>query len=52
MTAPAQKKTRRGGAGSLWGQVMREVASAFYRGAPLFALGFCWGLMIGLEGVR
>jgi hypothetical protein len=48
MTAPVQKKTRRGGAGSLWGQVMREVASAFYRGLPWLAIG----LAIGLEGVR
>jgi surfactin synthase thioesterase subunit len=49
MTAPAQEKTRRGVAGSLWGQVAREIARVFYQGAPLFALGVCLGLMIGLE---
>jgi hypothetical protein len=48
----AKEKTRRGGAGSLWGQVIREVASAFYRGAPLFVFGFCLGWAIGLEGAK
>jgi hypothetical protein len=50
MTERVQKKTRRGWAGSLWGQVMREVASAFYQGAPLFVIGFCLGLAVGLGG--
>lgn len=50
MTAPAQKKTRRGGAGSLWGLVAREILRVFYQGAPLFVIGFCLGLAIGLEG--
>ena len=48
MTAPAQKKTRRGGAGYVW-MVALEIVRVLYQGAPLFALGFCWGLMIGLE---
>jgi hypothetical protein len=52
MTAPVQKKTRRGGAGSIWGLVALEIARVFYRGLPLFVLGLCLGLMIGVEGVR
>jgi hypothetical protein len=49
MNSHPKEKTRRGGAGSLWGQVAREIARIVYQGAPLFALGFCWGLAIGLE---
>jgi hypothetical protein len=49
MTAPAQEKTRRGGAGSLWGQVAREIARSLCQGLPWLAIGVCWGLMIGLE---
>jgi hypothetical protein len=52
MTAPVQKKTRRGGAGSIWGLVALEIVRAFYQGAPLFVIGFCLGLVIGLEAVR
>jgi hypothetical protein len=51
MTAPVQKKTRRGGAGYVW-MVALEIVRVFYQGAPLFAIGFCLGLAVGLEGVR
>jgi hypothetical protein len=48
----AKEKTRRGVAGSIWGLVALEIVRAFYRGLPWLAIGVCWGLMIGLEGVR
>jgi hypothetical protein len=48
----AKEKARHGGAGSIWGLVALEIVRAFYRGLPLFALGFCLGLAIGVEGVR
>jgi hypothetical protein len=49
MTAPAQKKTRRGEAGYVW-MVALEIVRVFYQGAPLFALGLSIGWAIGLEG--
>jgi len=49
MTAPGQEKTRRGGAGSLWGQVARGVALALCQRLPWLATGICWGVAIGLE---
>jgi hypothetical protein len=52
MTAPAQEKTRRGWAGSMWRQMAREIARQFYRRLPWLAIGVCWGVAIGLEVVR
>jgi hypothetical protein len=49
MTAPGQEKTRHGVAGYVW-MVALEIVRVFYQGAPLFALGVCLGLAIGLEG--
>ena len=51
MTAPAQKKTRRGGAGYVW-MVALEIARVFYQGAPLFVLGLSIGWAFGLGAVR
>jgi hypothetical protein len=45
MTAPAQKKTRRGGAGYVW-MIALEIASALCQGLPWLAIG----LAIGVEG--
>jgi hypothetical protein len=47
MTAP-KRKARRGS--GLVRIIAFEVASVLYRGLPLFVIGFCLGLAIGLEG--
>ncbi len=49
MTARAQKKPRRGGAGYPWGQIARGVALALCQRLPWLAIGICWGLVVGLE---
>jgi hypothetical protein len=48
MTAPAQEKTRRVGAGCAW-IIAKTIARVFYQGAPLFALGLSIGLAFGPE---
>jgi hypothetical protein len=48
MNSHPKEKARRG-SGLAW-SVALEIARVFYRGLPLFVLGLCLGLAVGLGG--
>ena len=52
MTAPAQKKTRRGMAGYWQGQGAVEIAIELSRALRWFAIGAAWGALLVAWGAR